>query len=344
MHKNKYLKELKISKTQKKGGSNSRKEVAKIQSWLCLHAHMNSGTGTMTGIDGDFGPATQRAVKNFQKAKRISETGEVSQTVFDKLSAPMKNAYEYDTKKSTLRKTIVAVAEQHLKQNARELTINGQSNSGPWVRAYMDGHEGTPWFWCMGFVQAIIDQAFTIHGQSFKEMMPLTYSCDVVGMKGIEHGCLMRYLTVRTSPQDVKPGDIVLVRKTKYDWTHTAIVTEVHGSTFTTIEGNTNLAGSRNGLGVFKRIRNFRNSKLEIFSIKKWVMDLDFELKTVRLKSRGDVVRFLEEKLVEIGYHNVIVSNYFGNSTYDAVLDFQRKNNLFDDGIVGPKTWTVLLG
>jgi N-acetylmuramoyl-L-alanine amidase len=33
----------------------------------------------------------------------------------------------------------------------------------------------------------------------------------------------------------------------------------------------------------------------------------------------------------------------FGNNTRNAVVDFQRKNGLLDDGVVGPKTWSALL-
>ena len=56
-------------------------------------------------------------------------------------------------------------------------------------------------------------------------------------------------------------------QKSKFDWTHTGIIIDIDDDTFTTIEGNTNHEGSRNGIAVMKRTRNFRKSKLDVFSV-----------------------------------------------------------------------------
>ncbi|KAA1248047.1 N-acetylmuramidase family protein [Aquimarina sp. RZ0] len=65
-------------------------------------------------------------------------------------------------------------------------------------------------------------------------------------------------------------------------------------------------------------------------------------MKTLRYRSRGEEVNFLEQILVKLGY-NVFVSNYFGKDTDTSIRDFQQKNNLVIDGIVGLKTWTKLI-
>ncbi len=65
-------------------------------------------------------------------------------------------------------------------------------------------------------------------------------------------------------------------------------------------------------------------------------------MKTIRYRSRGDEVNFLEQILVKLGYQ-VVVSNYFGKDTDRSIRDFQQKNNLVVDGIVGLKTWTKLI-
>ena len=64
-------------------------------------------------------------------------------------------------------------------------------------------------------------------------------------------------------------------------------------------------------------------------------------MKTLKHRSRGTEVYTLEELLLELGYE-VYVSNYFGKDTDAAIKDFQSKNNLVVDGIVGPKTWSKL--
>lgn len=268
MQKTFYKKELLIKSPQQRNGTaNNKKDIEKIQSWLNLFALQNPNSGTATGIDGDFGPATEKAVLNFQKFNALPQTGSVDQSLFNLLSSPLKKAFEDPIAGNTLRELILNTAKNHLKNHPFELVINNQSNTGPWVRSYMDGNEGTDWFWCMGFVQAILDQASSIQGKNFKTLMPLTYSCDTVGTIGLQKKLLTRYQAARTNPSIIEPGDIFLLQKTPNDWFHTGIVTAIHGDIIETIEGNTNSDGSHNGNAVMNRIRNFKQSKIDFFSI-----------------------------------------------------------------------------
>lgn len=268
MIKEHYRNELTISKTQKrKGTNNSKKEVMKIQSWLNLFELANAGSGTSTGIDGDFGAATEESVKRFQRLKRLTVNGIADDEVFTKLVQPMQDSFEKNISGTGLRQLVVNVAENHLENHPFELVINRQNNAGPWVRSYMNNNEGESWYWCMGFVQTIIDQAASKLDKSFKTLMPLTFSCDSVGMTGLQKGNLIRYTNVRKDPSSVKPGDIFLIQKTTFDWVHTGIITAVKNGIFETIEGNTDTAGSSNGNGVYKRIRNYLSAKLDVFSI-----------------------------------------------------------------------------
>jgi len=268
MHKKYYEKELSISGTQKKNSSkNNKKDVSKIQSWLTLYSMVNPTAGSATAVDGDYGPGTERAVLNFQQAANLPQSGVVTQDTFAALCEPMRNAFEKDLTARDFRQTVLDVAHNHVANTPFELVVKTQSNSGPWVRAYMDGNEGSPWYWCMGFVQTIIDQAASLFDKSFKTLMPLTYSCDTVGTIGLQKGLLTRYSKIRSNPSIAKPGDIFLLQRVPYDWTHTGIITAVGADTFETIEGNTNGGGSSNGNAALKRVRNFRQSKLDVFSI-----------------------------------------------------------------------------
>ncbi|TPN86772.1 N-acetylmuramidase domain-containing protein [Aquimarina algicola] len=65
-------------------------------------------------------------------------------------------------------------------------------------------------------------------------------------------------------------------------------------------------------------------------------------MRTIRYRSRGREVRYLEEILNQLDY-TVFVSDFFGKDTDQTVKDFQRKNNLVVDGIVGLKTWSKLI-
>lgn len=63
---------------------------------------------------------------------------------------------------------------------------------------------------------------------------------------------------------------------------------------------------------------------------------------TIRINSRGNFVRILQYLLNYYGA-NISVDGVFGGGTQRAVIEFQRKNKLTPDGIVGRNTWNKLL-
>lgn len=56
----------------------------------------------------------------------------------------------------------------------------------------------------------------------------------------------------------------------------------------------------------------------------------------------GEDVRYVKDRLVELGYLAKATHNIYGNDTYRAVKAFQAASNLEVDGIVGLFTWTAL--
>ncbi len=62
----------------------------------------------------------------------------------------------------------------------------------------------------------------------------------------------------------------------------------------------------------------------------------------VRMGSSGSDVKTLQQKLNNFGGYGLVVDGIFGARTYNAVLDFQRRNALAIDGIVGSQTWGAL--
>lgn len=64
----------------------------------------------------------------------------------------------------------------------------------------------------------------------------------------------------------------------------------------------------------------------------------------VREGNRGNEVTQLQNKLKELGYfpENVRITGYFGTVTKEAVIKFQRDNNLKADGVVGDDTLSAL--
>lgn len=121
----------------------------------------------------------------------------------------------------------------------------GKANRGERVDEYQrsDTLPGVGYAWCASFVAWCLKKA--------SDKIPYCYSasCDVVLVWGRKAGI------VYNTPE---AGDIflLLAKNSNNDAIHTGFVTSVDGAEFGTIEGNTNLNGSREGIGVFSRKRS----------------------------------------------------------------------------------------
>ena len=62
----------------------------------------------------------------------------------------------------------------------------------------------------------------------------------------------------------------------------------------------------------------------------------------VRSGDRGDAVKELQTRLIELGYLSGKADGIFGLATLQALKSFQKANNLTADGIAGSKTWSSL--
>ena len=58
--------------------------------------------------------------------------------------------------------------------------------------------------------------------------------------------------------------------------------------------------------------------------------------------SRGEYVCILQDGLTTLGYNTGGLDGVFGAKTRESVIEFQRKNNLTQDGLVGTNTWNAL--
>jgi hypothetical protein len=239
------MSDLVLDKDYKKGMKG--KKVGLIQEWLCLH-------GYHIVIDRDFGDATDAAVRQFQKEKRLEVNGIVRKETFEKLVLPMTKALEEILPgKKGLGQMVVAYAEKHLEQHPREV---GGQNKGPWVRLYMQGNEGSDWPWCAGFVSFVLKQAC----KSLNVSPPIqtSFSCDSLAAGAKERGLFLKESDAMQK-NAIVPGSLFLVRRTSTDWAHTGIVLSAEDDIFHTIEGNTNDDGDREGYEVCRRIRNYEN-------------------------------------------------------------------------------------
>jgi len=65
-------------------------------------------------------------------------------------------------------------------------------------------------------------------------------------------------------------------------------------------------------------------------------------LRTLKLGSRGPDVMEIQALLKKIGYNPGPIDGILGRQTRQAVINFQRNNELVPDGIIGPQTYRVL--
>lgn len=66
-------------------------------------------------------------------------------------------------------------------------------------------------------------------------------------------------------------------------------------------------------------------------------------LPILRFEDSGPSVKKLQERLAIIGLYAGPLDSEFGVQTEQAVINFQRRAGLIDDGVVGPATWQELL-
>lgn len=140
--------------------------------------------------------------------------------------------------------------------------ING-SNCGPRVNEYKAATNLPPkeaWPWCAAFVCWVMREAMKATGvketKTFKR--PTT-----AGAWDFENWSLKQDNSTQTKKphkNDIKPGDIVV-----FSFSHIGIaITEPKDGYVATVEGNTDSSGSREGGGVFRKIRKLSQIRSRI--------------------------------------------------------------------------------
>lgn len=131
------------------------------------------------------------------------------------------------------------------------VTEEGGDNFGPRVEEYLRSVGLGPGnAWCAAFVYWCIEKASKESG--VKNPFCRTGYCPSITNWAKEYNILS---------QTPEPGDVFLLCDHISAY-HTGFVESVNGGAFQTIEGNTNLDGSANGYGVFRRTRYNGNKYL----------------------------------------------------------------------------------
>lgn len=204
--------------------------------------------------DGDFGPETFEAVELFQarsvdhRGLPLVVDGRVGPMTWAALfgAVPVRNASDNPLQARALQAAAsqIGVMEQP-----------PGSNRGPQVDMYLRivgiDPAGGSYAWCAAFVYWCFRDA----AQALRVPNPAIRSAGVLdcwnraGAAGVHR---ISSAEANSTPAVVKPG-MVFVMSMGSGNGHTGFVEEVDGVVLTTIEGNTNQGGSREGIGVFRR-------------------------------------------------------------------------------------------
>jgi hypothetical protein len=209
------------------------------------------------GVDGDFGAKTTAAVKLFQA--RFTDANGNPLKVDGTIGAITWAALFGEEKVKTTEvapNILLTISLDFARKEIGIMEVPLGSNSGPDVSKYQDLvgiPHGLPW--CMAFVYWNFNEA----SKKLQRKNPLVKTGGVLAHWNQATCKKILAADAAADPSLVKPGQIFII-STGAGTGHTGLVEKVEGGMLTTIEGNTNDGGSREGIGVFRRTARKINS------------------------------------------------------------------------------------
>lgn len=193
------------------------------------------GYGLLDPDNPTFGPSTKEVVRRFQEFNQLLDDGIVGSLTWDRLF----NTYQLKepvSKRLAIRALEIAETQLYVREKTGK-------NDGVEIKKYLNS-VGLPegYAWCAAFVFWCFEQAAI----ALNVPNPLVRTAGV-----LNHWNNTKGQKIQKDPQ---PGDIFIMDYGK-GLGHMGIVSEVFSDRVVTIDGNTNLQGSREGDGVYERSR-----------------------------------------------------------------------------------------
>lgn len=233
-----------------KKGETDKKIIAAIQKRLEA-----LGIDKFEGV-GLYGPKTERAVKTFQArftdvhGNSLVIDGKVGSITWEVLFGENKVPVT-DAPRTKGLTAVLEVAGSEV--GAMEQPPG--SNWGPKVKDYLvTTGINFPAAWCAAFVYWCFDKAAENGGKKnpvYKTAGVLMHWNKTDAKKILAKEAIQ-------NPSLVKPGHIFIMNFGR-GMGHTGLVESVNGGFINVIEGNTNNNGSREGIGVFRRVRKINS-------------------------------------------------------------------------------------
>ena len=333
--------------------------------------------------DGDFGPATEAAVKAFQKANGLTADGKAGQKTLEKLNSKSAISKKQANATATPKATAKTTARPTAKPTARATATSRPTatpnlskdyylqlgSSGQKVKTLQNRLIELGWLG--GKATGDYDAATEAAVKAFQRRTKGLWDDGVAGpdtLKALYASNAARSGSVAASTGQTlekgSEGDAVrmLQRKLK-DLGY--LSGTVDGSYGIATEAAVIAFQQRNGLTPDGKAGTATLNRLySDDAVKNGGSPVDTSTRTdgnastgastsgiastgyVTLEegSKGDTVRKLQERLKKLGYYNGSVDGSFGEGTAAAVMAFQLRNNLTVDGKAGPATQRALYG
>jgi hypothetical protein len=241
---------LKFSGTVVMAGSHEQQAITAIQKRLVA-----VGCGAID-VDGVYGAETFTAVEHFQ-ARSVDSNG-IPLVIDGKVGPSTWSVLFGDGTVPAATKSPSPLLEAVLSFASGEtgtMEIPPGSNRGPRVDQYIRAaglNPGGDYPWCACFVYWCFKKAST----SLSVANPCVKTAGVLdhwaGANNVASAVRILPAEAQAQPSLVVPGTLFLIR-TSGTKGHIGIIEEVRGNQLTTVEGNTNDGGSREGIGVYRR-------------------------------------------------------------------------------------------
>ena len=328
--------------------------------------------GYYTGsIDGDFGEATDKAVKEFQKYNGLTPDGKVGEQTLKKLNDKNAKTYKEATATATKKPTATPKPTKKVTPTPKP-TATANLSKDYYLRLGSEGSKVETLQrrlielgWLSGKVTGKFDEATEAAVRAFQERTSGIYTDGVAGPETLKK--LYSSSAARTSKPAAKNAvetleygsegsDVTKLQQKLKDLGYLAgsadgkfgVQTEAAVIAF---QRNNNLTpDGRAGTATQNKLYSGSANKASGTAVDIHAGGRDTEgiastgYETLARGSSGEAVRKLQNRLKALGYKPGDVDGKFGRTTEAAVMAFQSINNLTVDGKAGPATQRKLYG